>query len=660
MTRAKFDIKKFDGTGNFGLWRIKIRALLIQHGCEAALEVLLENMEAQAKAKLNKKAHSAVILYLCNKSLANKLYLKKKLYTFYMPAGRKISEHIDEFNKIVLDLANIEIKFKDKDLALLLLTSLPASYEHFVDTLLYGREALTLEDVMAILNSKEIKERSKAKGDDGEGLYDHLKRNCPKNNRKKSIGYVKKDDQPSSNCSIYDDSEVMTVMSAEALLDLIMDSGCSYHMTPRLDILFDFLECDGGSVLLGDNRECKIRGIGKELLKKRDILQSGKVNVINGSRVVLSGTRRDNCIYSLDGHAVAGRLMLVLKKRQSCAGGYGFISSGLNTKHLESSNSGSSIEELKDLTSLSLDELIENLKVHEMIIKKDSEIVKEKVERKSLALKAKKESSDEECSTSGSKDKEYAISVRDFKKFFKRRGRFARQPQNDKKTFQRSRNDKNGSQLPRLQDVDDLEGDDLLYYDAEMELTNMILLSIPNKIYYSVDSCKTAKEMWDRVERLMRGTIQNQVDRETRFTNEFDQFVAEPGESLVSVYNCFAQLMNDLERNNMKFPTVSINTKFLNSLQPEWLKYVTQVRLAKKLTVDSFDDLFDYLSQFEKLVNASRSKKLEKSHDPLSLIAHTGLSSRNTSSYYVIHPSSVVDYDEEFEQDDVHNHSEDP
>ncbi|GJY99369.1 hypothetical protein Tco_0516799 [Tanacetum coccineum] len=92
--------------------------------------------------------------------------------------------------------------------------------------------------------------------------------------------------------------------------------------------------------------------------------------------------------------------------------------------------------------------------------------------------------------------------------------------------------------------------------------------------------------MWKRVERLMRGTIQNRVDRETRFTNEFDQFVAEPGEALVSVYNRFAQLMNDLEQNNMNFPTVTINTKFLNSLQPEWLKYVTQIRLAKRLTVD--------------------------------------------------------------------------
>ncbi|GJZ88082.1 hypothetical protein Tco_0659864 [Tanacetum coccineum] len=194
-----------------------------------------------------------------------------------------------------------------------------------------------------------------------------------------------------------------------------------------------------------------------------------------------------------------------------------------------------------------------------------------------------------------------------------------------------------------------VDGYALLHYDAEIELMNLIHLSIPNDIYNSVDACTSAKDMWKRLERLMRGTIQNKVDRETRFTNKFDQFVAETGEALVYVYNRFAQLMNDLEINDMHFPIVIINTKFLNSLKPEWLKYVTQVRLAKRLTVDTFDDLFYYLQQFEKLVNVSRAKKLEKSHDHLALVAHTGSSSRNTSSYYVTHPTCVVDYDDEYQ-----------
>ncbi|GKD92770.1 hypothetical protein Tco_1372607, partial [Tanacetum coccineum] len=80
------------------------------------------------------------------------------------------------------------------------------------------------------------------------------------------------------------------------------------------------------------------------------------------------------------------------------------------------------IEDSKYLTSLSLDELIGNLKVHEMIIKKDSEIVKDKGEMKSLAFKAKKESSDEESTTSKSEYEKYTMAVRDLKKLFKRRG----------------------------------------------------------------------------------------------------------------------------------------------------------------------------------------------------------------------------------------------
>ncbi|GKE90302.1 zf-CCHC domain-containing protein [Tanacetum coccineum] len=94
------------------------------------------------------------------------------------------------------------------------------------------------------------------------------------------------------------------------------------------------------------------------------------------------------------------------------------------------------IEKSKDLSSLALDELIRNLKVHELVMKKDSEIYRGKKETvKSISLKAKKESGDDETSTSGSDDEEYAMTVRNFKRFFRRKGKFVRQPREEKKSF---------------------------------------------------------------------------------------------------------------------------------------------------------------------------------------------------------------------------------
>ncbi|GKB64398.1 retrovirus-related pol polyprotein from transposon TNT 1-94 [Tanacetum coccineum] len=109
------------------------------------------------------------------------------------------------------------------------------------------------------------------------------------------------------------------------------------------------------------------------------------------------------------------------------------------------------IEESKDLSKLSLNELVGNLKVYEIVLEKDLEIAKNKKEKyKSLALKARQVLSDEDASSSDSNDEEYAMAVRDFKKFFRRRGKFVRQPYDDKKNFRKVKEDK----------MEDRSGDD--------------------------------------------------------------------------------------------------------------------------------------------------------------------------------------------------------
>ncbi|GJT80882.1 retrovirus-related pol polyprotein from transposon TNT 1-94 [Tanacetum coccineum] len=102
---------------------------------------------------------------------------------------------------------------------------------------------------------------------------------------------------------------------------------------------------------------------------------------------------------------------------------------------------------------------------------------------------------------------------------------------------------------------------------------------------------------------------------------------------------------------------MSINTKFLNCLQPEWSKYVTIARHNQNRDNVSYDVLYDSLVQFEPHVLASKAMKAAKNHDPLALIAYSNASSSQSHAnssyspqpYYVTHPSSVVDYDDEYQ-----------
>ena len=135
-----------------------MRALLVRQGLKEALGCemnLSTSLSMKEKKDLLDKAHSVLILSLSDKvlrevskektaaalwlklenlymtkSLANRLYLKQRLYTLKMAPGKSLEDHMDDFNKIILDLENIEIKIEDEDQALLLLASLLSEFEN--------------------------------------------------------------------------------------------------------------------------------------------------------------------------------------------------------------------------------------------------------------------------------------------------------------------------------------------------------------------------------------------------------------------------------------------------------------------------------------------------------------------------------------------------
>lgn len=70
-----------------------------------------------------------------------------------------MKNHIDKFNKAILNLRNISVSIDDEDHVLILLYSLLPFYENFIDTMLCGRESFLAGDIKDALQSKELKKK---------------------------------------------------------------------------------------------------------------------------------------------------------------------------------------------------------------------------------------------------------------------------------------------------------------------------------------------------------------------------------------------------------------------------------------------------------------------------------------------------------------------
>ena len=71
------------------------------------------------------------------------------------------SEHLNDYNKILADLKNLDVEISDEDKCLLLLNSLPDAYDHLITTLLYGKDEIKFNDVSNALTNNEFRKKEK-------------------------------------------------------------------------------------------------------------------------------------------------------------------------------------------------------------------------------------------------------------------------------------------------------------------------------------------------------------------------------------------------------------------------------------------------------------------------------------------------------------------
>jgi len=100
-----------------------------------------------------------------------------------MDPSKTLEENLDDFKIITITLTNIDEKISNENQAIILLNSLPDSYKNMKTTIKYGKESLSLEDVLVALRSRDLETKKEQKSCFFEGLYVKEKSNKKSHSR---------------------------------------------------------------------------------------------------------------------------------------------------------------------------------------------------------------------------------------------------------------------------------------------------------------------------------------------------------------------------------------------------------------------------------------------------------------------------------------------
>ncbi|KAL5825678.1 hypothetical protein ACOSQ3_021741 [Xanthoceras sorbifolium] len=352
---GKIKIEKFDGA-DFGFWKMQIEDYLYQKKLyqpllgkkpddmkeedwnlldRQALGVIRLTLSRNVAFNIVKeKTTAGLITALSNMyekpSASNKVHLMRRLFNLRMAEGASVAQHLNEHNTITTQLSSVEIEFDEEVRALILLSSLPDSWNATVTAVSSssGNNKLKFDDVRDLVLSEEIRRRESGeassssalqtesrgrtserssyrsrsksrRGKSRSGKKDFSCYNCGKKGHfKRDCRAPKKDTGTQESANVTEEAGDAMILSVNSPIESwILDSGASFHATPCREIMENYASGNFGKVHLADDETLKIVGKGDIRLK----LPNGSTWKLQGVRHIPGLKRNLISIGQLDG-----------------------------------------------------------------------------------------------------------------------------------------------------------------------------------------------------------------------------------------------------------------------------------------------------------------------------------------------------------------------
>jgi hypothetical protein len=238
-----------------------------------------------SKEKTTRELMEALAKLYEKPSTSNTIFLMKRLFNMKMSEGGSIVDHLNEFNTVTNQLSSVKVDFDDEVGALLILCSLPESWNGLVmvvSNYVSGSNTLKFDDVVGVILSEEMRRKSTGETsgnvlnmenegrqkdrEKGLGNRENSRKgrsksrlgkiecwNCGKKGllkkdcrapKKQKDGQQEKDQEANVTGDVLQDALILSIDNISK--SLVVDSGASFHATPHRKHFLYYVQGDFG------------------------------------------------------------------------------------------------------------------------------------------------------------------------------------------------------------------------------------------------------------------------------------------------------------------------------------------------------------------------------------------------------------------------------